>query len=817
MTFDAPGAAASGWEAEGPTLWPALRAAVLEPIPVPSERPVPPLSALPAAAAQAAQDRYLVNLERPLARGESAAWEEGELALWRTLWTSAPLTGWGWVVEGDGSRRIVFPWPPERDQELVRLCRSTVERRAGRATLGVIGEAWQISVGPDLPAVALRRTGGYVWMAASARHLEAATAPRPSADVVRWARADLRALRGEAPRWEKAEGPAAPEQTRPLSDRILGLLGWNPRYHLPGRRAPAQRRRLVGDARLRHAMKAPLAAVAAASLLVAAAPRQGHLDTWRRDAAGAVSGAAGADVAAPVGSLQKPFVAKAWAAAHLHEPTPRWRCDGRSCWRPSGHGTLGLARATSVSCNAAFLALAAETPPGVLRSTLLAEGFVVDGTMTPEAAIGLGDSVTIAPRRLLEAYSRLTRTPWLAGDAVRREVLAGLRWAAEDGTARGVGRRGVWAKTGTVDAPARRGLETIGWAVAVDDAGSSSLARLSPGTGRQAAAALGPLLARRAATSATAPDGRVRVSLFEAMEPRSIRATNRGSAPVAGARGFVGAGAAVWLQPGDRLGESLWELSLSDPALLRTVKAALEVEARDGGGLGVVAAMEAREYVTGVLGAELARGTPSQRVALGAAALRLRAQGPRHAPADFCDTTHCAWFIGRGPRLRWPSPTRAIADDDAVRPVQDEEWTRMVEASRRPGPMYWTTHCGGRPLSAWAVWGSGERTAASCPLHAPGTSRPWTRSWGDDDVARAFGGRVTRLEVAPEDGVFRLLVETPGGTRRLLYDDAHRALAAVLGWDALPSPPDRVTRAAAGYRAEGVGGGHRVGLCLGGG
>lgn len=228
MAFDAPGAAASGWESEGPTLWPALRAAVLEPIPVPAERPVPPLSALPAAAAQAAQDRYLVNLERPLARGESAAWEEGELAEWRALWTSAPVPGWGWVVEGDGSRRIVFPWPSERDQELVRLCRSTVERRAGRATVGVVGEAWQISVGPDLPAVALRRTGGYVWMAASARHLEAATAPHPSADVVRWARADLRALRGEAPRWEKAEGPAAPEQTRPLSDRILGLLGWIP-------------------------------------------------------------------------------------------------------------------------------------------------------------------------------------------------------------------------------------------------------------------------------------------------------------------------------------------------------------------------------------------------------------------------------------------------------------------------------------------------------------------------------------------------------------------------------------------------------------
>jgi hypothetical protein len=75
-----------------------------------------------------------------------------------------------------------------------------------------------------------------------------------------------------------------------------------------------------------------------------------------------------------VGSLQKPFVAEAWARAHPGMPSPRFRCDGRSCWRPSGTAVLGLARATAVSCNAAFLALAAETPPAILRSTLERRG-----------------------------------------------------------------------------------------------------------------------------------------------------------------------------------------------------------------------------------------------------------------------------------------------------------------------------------------------------------------------------------------------------------------------------------------------------------
>jgi len=177
-------------------------------------------------------------------------------------------------------------------------------------------------------------------------------------------------------------------------------------------------------------MKVALAAAAAASLVLAAPPRRPQLDTWRRDAAGTVSGATSADLAVAVGSLQKPFVAEAWAATHLDAATPRWHCDGRSCWRPSGHGTLGLARATAVSCNAFFLALAAETPPAALRRTLEDEGFVVDGAMTPEAAIGLAGTVTITPRRLLDAYARLTRRPWLSGDGVRVELLAGLRQAA---------------------------------------------------------------------------------------------------------------------------------------------------------------------------------------------------------------------------------------------------------------------------------------------------------------------------------------------------------------------------------------------------
>jgi hypothetical protein len=91
-----------------------------------------------------------------------------------------------------------------------------------------VGEAQELRVGPGLPALALRRMGALLWVGASARDLNEVPQPRPEADLIRWAQVDLEAVRAESARWLKVEGPARPEQVRPLSDRILGLLGWMP-------------------------------------------------------------------------------------------------------------------------------------------------------------------------------------------------------------------------------------------------------------------------------------------------------------------------------------------------------------------------------------------------------------------------------------------------------------------------------------------------------------------------------------------------------------------------------------------------------------
>jgi hypothetical protein len=225
--FEAAGAVAAAWEPDAGGLGRALRGALLEPIPNPVDRPVPVLAPLPAADTKP-QDRYLVAFDKPRLEAGAPSFEEGELEAWRGLFGKQPVEGWGYSVGGDGVRRMVFPWPESLHGELVSLCRATVERRAGRATVAEVGGSREVRVGPQLPVLALRRTGGYVWVAPSARDLEGVAEPRPDGDRIRWARLDLEAVRREATRWQKAEGPEAPEETRPFSDRILGLLGWIP-------------------------------------------------------------------------------------------------------------------------------------------------------------------------------------------------------------------------------------------------------------------------------------------------------------------------------------------------------------------------------------------------------------------------------------------------------------------------------------------------------------------------------------------------------------------------------------------------------------
>ncbi len=225
--FSLPGAAATGWESDGATFWAAFRRGLLEPIPAPAELPVHALAPLPPAG-NASGDAYTEDFTKPRVATTGAAFELGDLAPWKALLAAHPVSSWGYWVGPNGTRRMALPWPSDQDDAFIEACRTTAARRAGRAVRVKLGDAQEIQVGPGLPMLAFRREGGILWIAPSAADLKDAPAPRLDQDLLRWAEVDLTAVRAEAPRWAKAEGPARPEQVRPLSDRVLGLLGWMP-------------------------------------------------------------------------------------------------------------------------------------------------------------------------------------------------------------------------------------------------------------------------------------------------------------------------------------------------------------------------------------------------------------------------------------------------------------------------------------------------------------------------------------------------------------------------------------------------------------
>lgn len=226
--FDAPAAAASGFVRAELDFFEVLRAALLEPLPSPSPKPLLAVGPLPPAKAEAPEDRYAVSIERPRTARGGEALEEGELRSWRELLSQERVDGFGYVVAKDGARNLVFRWPASKDAEWEALVRATAARRAARVDAALVGDTHELRVGPGLATIAWRRTGDFLWVGPSAAALSAVREPRASGDLLRWTRLDLDALAAEGVRWARAEGPESPERVRPFSDRILGLLGWVP-------------------------------------------------------------------------------------------------------------------------------------------------------------------------------------------------------------------------------------------------------------------------------------------------------------------------------------------------------------------------------------------------------------------------------------------------------------------------------------------------------------------------------------------------------------------------------------------------------------
>jgi cell division protein FtsI/penicillin-binding protein 2 len=179
----------------------------------------------------------------------------------------------------------------------------------------------------------------------------------------------------------------------------------------------------------------------------------------------------GSEVPIPVGSLVKPFTALA-----VSGPFPEFVCRGTidRCWFAKGHGAEQFRDALANSCNAYFLELAKDVDAHSLAVVAAKFGIPPPAVDTPEAKIGLGRDWQISPLALTRAYCELTSRsiePRVA------EILAGMKMAAETGTASAVGR-GALAKTGTAPCVAQRKHKGDGFTIVLEPADAPRVAIL---------------------------------------------------------------------------------------------------------------------------------------------------------------------------------------------------------------------------------------------------------------------------------------------------------------------------------------------------
>jgi cell division protein FtsI/penicillin-binding protein 2 len=170
----------------------------------------------------------------------------------------------------------------------------------------------------------------------------------------------------------------------------------------------------------------------------------------------------------PMGSLLKPFTALAYGEAHAFR-YPQYVCRGQAggCWRPRGHGRIGITEAVAHSCNAYFRALAAQVPAEELSAVLARYGVnATDSTDSAAAKIGVGKGWKVSPLEMAHAYLALASR---SSDPGAEDLAAGMLLSARLGTGSAVdsalsGNR-ARVKTGTAPCLHPHKLPGDGYAV----------------------------------------------------------------------------------------------------------------------------------------------------------------------------------------------------------------------------------------------------------------------------------------------------------------------------------------------------------------
>jgi SpoIID/LytB domain protein len=234
--------------------------------------------------------------------------------------------------------------------------------------------------------------------------------------------------------------------------------------------------------------------------------------------------------------------------------------------------------------------------------------------------------------------------------------------------------------------------------------------------------------------------------------------------------------------------------------------------ARTGGGH-TVTTVPLETYVARVLAGEAARD--SQPAALEALAIAVRtytlANRGRHRADgfDLCDETHCQVM-----RAATAATERAAAATAG----------RVLVIGGAPASIYYSASCGGRTEIPSEVWPGADDPPylPSQPDDGCGGAPMWSAELSAGDLLRALraagftGARLRDVRVASRN--------TSGRVARLHLDglkpdmisgqDLRVVVGRTLGWQFIKSTAFALERKGDGYRFEGHGSGHGVGMCV---
>lgn len=426
------------------------------------------------------------------------------------------------------------------------------------------------------------------------------------------------------------------------------------------------------------------------------------------------------------------------------------------CSHPRLRRPVRPAEAIALSCNVFFATVGRRLARSRFDGVLDALGLPPSPASAPMylAATGLEASPATA-EQLLTAFERVVRNDSDAWSASAHQVvMAGLRGAAVYGTAGAFALRKVeaLAKTGTADAP---GGGTLGLVLAAwpARAPARSLILLAPGAAGTNAA---ELAADIAAGKETAP----------APAPARPADTSADDVTVGYERG------------GSR---EIRRLALD-------------------------------EYVAQVLAGEAAAKSPPAALEALAITVRTFAEANRRRHArdgfDFCPQTHC--------QVLRPAT-------DMTRAAARATSGRVLLWRGAPAPVFYTASCGGHSEVPSAVWpGADDPPFLRVRRDRACRGEPvWSSEIPAADLERVlhaagFRGSLRDLEIVERTasgraGLLRLdgmIPDTIPGSRFRL------AVGRALGWQLVKSAAFRVRRTGRGYRFDGHGFGHGVGLCV---